>query len=411
MSSLIKRMTDRKRKLVLTTGHGESDFSQGLQALQQAVNQEFDTSTVNPSSAAIPADTDALLVAGPKQPFDDKGRKEIDKFLMQGKGAIFLVDGMVMSAPRGGPEQMMGGGPKVGQANNTGLDELLKPYGFEVEQDFVLDKQSAPGPVDLGGRKMLANQPVFVGTEILQPQDKEKSFTLTAGIPAVVFPFPSSVKLVGPLAGGKPANGKVWRLAHSSSESWKVSGFFFFSPGTQKIEETNDKGPFDLAYAYEGPLKSAYPSADGGRGHVGAHQRHPFGVQEARPPAGGRRLGLRVRRVLPALALLAGLRQRRAVVVERDRLDAGGRSADAGAHQDHHVAADPGRLRQEGPGAEGLQRVRCAAGVLPVRRVPVAGAAGAATGAEAVALRPRSFVPVPQSHPLTPYSQDCPGLP
>ena len=34
---------------------------------------------------------------------------------------------------------------------------------------------------------------------------------------------------------------------------------FFFSP-TTKIEEGKDKGSFGMAYAYQGPLKSAYPS-------------------------------------------------------------------------------------------------------------------------------------------------------
>ena len=38
------------------------------------------------------ADVQALIVGGPKQAIDEKGQKEIDKFLMEGKGVIFLVD-------------------------------------------------------------------------------------------------------------------------------------------------------------------------------------------------------------------------------------------------------------------------------------------------------------------------------
>jgi len=259
LSSLIKRMTQRKRKLALSNGHGEYDLSQGFQALQQAVNQEFDTTTVNPSTTAIPADVDALLVGGPRQAIDDKGKKEIDAFLMKGKGVIFLVDGMVMSSPRGGPPNMeMPGMPKVGQANDSGLGDLLKSYGFAVNQDFVLDKQNVPGPIEAGGRRLLANAPMFVGVE--PPRSKDKDFQLMAGVNAVVFPYPSSVELVGPLQGGSPAQGKLWKLAASSPASWKVSGFFMFNPGTP-VEPTKDKGPFALAYAYEGPLRSAYAPA------------------------------------------------------------------------------------------------------------------------------------------------------
>jgi gliding-associated putative ABC transporter substrate-binding component GldG len=259
LSSLIKRMTQRKRKLALSNGHGEYDLSQGFQALQQAVNQEFDTTTVNPSTTAIPADVDALLVGGPRQAIDEKGKKEIDAFLMKGKGVIFLVDGMVMSTPRGGPPNMeMPGMPKVGQANDSGLGDLLKSYGFAVNQDFVLDKQNVPGPIEAGGRRLLANAPMFVGVE--PPRSKDKDFQLMAGVNAVVFPYPSSVELVGPLQGGSPAQGKLWKLAASSPASWKVSGFFMFNPGTP-VEPTKDKGPFALAYAYEGPLRSAYAPA------------------------------------------------------------------------------------------------------------------------------------------------------
>ncbi|HEX3697280.1 MAG TPA: GldG family protein [Polyangia bacterium] len=256
VSSLIKRMTQKKRKVAFTTGHGELDLSQGLQALKHAIEQEYDDITVNPSTTAIADDVDALVVAGPKQAFDEKGRREIDKFLMKGKGAIFLIDGMVMSQPRGGAD--MPGMPKVGQPNDSGLTENLAAYGFKIGGDFVLDKQNAPGPIDLGGRRMLANKEVFVGVETPETKDpKEQS--LLGGVRALVFPFASSVELVGPLKGGKPAQGTLWTLAKSSDQSWKESGFFFFSPAAQ-LEPKKEKGPFGLAYAYLGPLKSAFPS-------------------------------------------------------------------------------------------------------------------------------------------------------
>jgi len=256
VSSLMKRMTQKKRKVAFTNGHGELDLSNGFQALKHVLSQEFETTIVNPSTNEIPDDVDALVVGGPKQAMDDKGRHNIDKFLMKGKGAVFLVDGMAMSTPRGNgmPDMQM---PKVGQANETGLGEILSAYGFKVNQDFVLDRQNVPGPVEYQGRRMLANMPMFVGVEVDEPKDKE--FSVMAGIKALVFPYASSVDLVGPLQSGKPAQGQLWTLAKSSPTAWKQSGFFFFSPGT-KIEEGKDKGSVGLGYAYQGPLKSAYPS-------------------------------------------------------------------------------------------------------------------------------------------------------
>jgi gliding-associated putative ABC transporter substrate-binding component GldG len=260
ISSLIKRMSQKKRKIAFTNGHGEHDLSEGFQALKHVLSQEFETTTVNPSSADIGADVDALVVGGPRQAFDDKARHAIDHFLMQGKGAIFLVDGMVMSQPRnnamGG--QDMPGMPKIGQANDAGLSDLLAAYGFKINQDFILDRQNVPGPVEYQGRRMLANHPIFVGVEVDPPADKD--FSVLSGVKALVFPYASSVDLVGPLQGGKPAQGQLWTLAKSSPTAWKQSGFFMMTPGA-KIEEGKDQGSVGLGYAYQGPLKSAYPSA------------------------------------------------------------------------------------------------------------------------------------------------------
>ena len=74
--------------------------------LKHASSRSSTTTTVNPSTASIGDDVDALVVGGPKQPFDDKARQEIDGFLMKGQGVIFLADGMALSSPRGGMPEM-----------------------------------------------------------------------------------------------------------------------------------------------------------------------------------------------------------------------------------------------------------------------------------------------------------------
>jgi ABC-type uncharacterized transport system involved in gliding motility auxiliary subunit len=167
---------------------------------------------------------------------------------------------MAMSAPRGGMMPDMPSQPKIGQATDSGLSEILEKYGFKVGQDFVLDNvQNVPGPVEYAGRHMIASLPMYVGVKTEEPDDH--SFSVLAGINALVFPYSSSVDLVGPLAGGKvPSGGKLWTLAKSSPNAWKQTGFFFFSPTTKVTpKDTDPRGSYGLAYAYQGPLKSAYP--------------------------------------------------------------------------------------------------------------------------------------------------------
>jgi gliding-associated putative ABC transporter substrate-binding component GldG len=257
ISSLIKRLTQRKRKVAFTTGHGESDVNQGFQALKQALERQYDVTSVNPSQAEIGKDVDALVVGGPKQAFDEKGAKEIDKFLMSGKGVVILADGMAMSSPGGagmhGMENMQ---IKMAQANEHGLDKLLEGYGFKIGKDFIFDRQAAPGLIEVGGRKMLANAPFFVEAET----EKSSDLSVLQGIAGVVFPFASSVTLTGPLASGKPAAGKLWRLAASSKDGWKQTGFFVLGgdPRQLKLDDPKEHGSYAFGYAYQGPLHSAF---------------------------------------------------------------------------------------------------------------------------------------------------------
>lgn len=261
ITSLIKRMTQRKRKVAFATGHGELDTSQGLQALKEALDREYDVTTVNPSSAEIAKDIDALVVAGPKQAIDEKGLREIDKFLMSGKGAIFLVDGMILSSPGGGMHGMEQMSIKMAQSNTTGLEKILEPYGFKIETNFILDRQAAPGLWDMGGgRKALVTLPAFVTAQIEQPAD----LPMVQGLRGMVLPYGSSVQLAGPLASGKaPAGAKLWKLASSSPTAWKQTSFLVLGgdPRNVKWDPEKDPGSVAFGYAFQGTLRSAFAPA------------------------------------------------------------------------------------------------------------------------------------------------------
>jgi ABC-type uncharacterized transport system involved in gliding motility auxiliary subunit len=255
ISSLIKKLTVKKKKIAFTTGHGESETNQGFRALKQVLEQEYDLSTVNPSTTEIAADVDALVIGGPKQAIDDKGQREIDRFLMTGRGAVILDDGMAASSPQQFAQAGMGQ-IKMVQVNQTGLDKVLETYGFKIGPNVIADNEAAmPGLIDMGGgRRGLAQLPIWVGVQIA----KNQTISVLDGIRGLVFPLASTVDLVGPLADGKmPAGGKLWKLASSGPSSWKHSGFFIMNQAT-KIEETNERGPFAFGYAYQGPLKSAF---------------------------------------------------------------------------------------------------------------------------------------------------------
>ena len=258
---------------------------------------------------------------------------------MKGKGAIFLVDGMAMSSPQGNMPELQQMQPKIGQANDTGLGELLDKYGFKIDQDFVFDRQNVPGPVDVGGRKMLANLPVFVGVKTERSSDKD--FSVLAGVKALVFPFASSVELVGPLAGGKPtAPGTALDAGQDLAQRLEADRLLLLL-ARHEDRGGQGEGLVRPRLRLPGPAQERL-RARGDAGDVDARPaRHAaLGVEEAGAPGGRRRLGLRVRRVPADGALSSPLYQeRRADAVQRHQLDDGGRGAHAGPHEDRRRRA------------------------------------------------------------------------
>jgi ABC-type uncharacterized transport system involved in gliding motility auxiliary subunit len=255
VTSLIKLMSQRRRKVAFTAGHGERDLGDTFSFVKMGVGDEVDVVTLNPSVAPITDDVDALVVAGPRQPFDDRARREVDAFLMKGRGALLLLDGAA-------PAPLPGGGSdvarRIARPVETGLEEPLAAYGFAVGRDLVFDRGSIPGPIDTGaGDKLVAALPAFVpvATEPAPLADH----TILAGVQLVVFPFASPVELRGPLAAGPPPGAHLYPLARTSPASWRSAGPFTLSPGAATGDAAAARGPFTLAYAYQGVLPSAYP--------------------------------------------------------------------------------------------------------------------------------------------------------
>jgi len=264
MSSLIKKLVHGRSKITFATGHGELTPDQGLQSLKQSLEAEYEVLSVNPSTDAIDPESEALIIVGTKQPFDDKGLKEINKFLMTGKGGVFLVDGTILTTPGNNQFQMPGQMPQIqiSQANTHGLGPLLSSYGFEISEPFVFEPElMAPGPVQFGGQIRLANMPYFPVAEVPENPDLE----IFGSINSLFLPYPTSMTLTGPLADGAPEGSKLWSLATSTDQAWRHTGFFTPQP-TQPPEPSGERGPFTYGYAFEGSLPSAFPDDEGANG-------------------------------------------------------------------------------------------------------------------------------------------------
>ena len=114
-------------KVYFTTGHGEHDPDaadpDGYSQLKDAIKRDnFDVEKTTLLSGAVPADCDLLVIAGPKAPFTDPEKAALKTYLDKGGRALIMLD------------------PVLGdRAQSSGLDELLKGYGVQVDNDLVVD--------------------------------------------------------------------------------------------------------------------------------------------------------------------------------------------------------------------------------------------------------------------------------
>jgi gliding motility-associatede transport system auxiliary component len=114
-------------KVYFVTGHGEHDpdatDGAGYSQLKDAIKRDnYDVEKTTLLSGAVPADCDLLVIAGPKAPFTDPEKAALEAYLDKGGRALVMLD------------------PVLGdRAQSSGLEELLKGHGVEVDNDLVVD--------------------------------------------------------------------------------------------------------------------------------------------------------------------------------------------------------------------------------------------------------------------------------
>lgn len=126
-SSILGVVNPTSPKVYFTTGHGEHDpdgFGEdGLSQVKEALKRDnLTTEKANLLSGTVPADCDLLVVAGPRAAFAENEKTALKTYLDNGGRALVLLDPVL--------------GPR---AASSGLEELLKGYGVQVNDDLVVD--------------------------------------------------------------------------------------------------------------------------------------------------------------------------------------------------------------------------------------------------------------------------------
>jgi ABC-type uncharacterized transport system involved in gliding motility auxiliary subunit len=232
-----------KELIGIVSGHGSPSLAEGLTSLR-SVMALYDIREVDLSQEIDPT-LAALLIVGPKEEFTDDELRRIDQYVMRG-GSLGVFGGS-LSVDLGGQT-----GPSA-QPTNTRLDELLRPWGVELEASVVADAQCSRAPMrgPLGLQVLVPYPPI----PVLQLDSEQLEHPVMFRLASPMLPFVAPLKI-----GEAPDGARIQVLARSSEDSWTLSGpTIALEPRNPRDwQMTTDAGPFDLMAAIEGKLPSAY---------------------------------------------------------------------------------------------------------------------------------------------------------
>ncbi len=161
LADIIRKLSQlQKPALAFIEGHGELNESE-VHDLTQALlpNYRVDRITIGGRIYALTrrsdADADgnvrilpnyeAIIIAKPTRPFDEKDKFIIDQYIMYGGKVVWLIDPVVASM-----DSLQMNESTVGVDLDLKLDDMLYKYGVRLNRNLVLDVNSASIPLRTG---------------------------------------------------------------------------------------------------------------------------------------------------------------------------------------------------------------------------------------------------------------------
>jgi gliding-associated putative ABC transporter substrate-binding component GldG len=255
LTTLIRKLTREKTpKIAVLEGHEGPDPQKDLGQAFGLMSQLYDVIPLDlTSSPQIPDDVDAILVIGPKTPFSEEEQKEIDRFIVNGGAAAFLLDAVKPDLQTLETEE-----------TDSGLNDLLTSYGATPEPGLVLDAECATINISQQKGFMRITQPVNYPF-IPQPRSLDPYHPLTRGLSQAVFPFMSPLKVTLPESSAVEAE----VLVRSSDRSWVELPPYDLNPMQPWTEDqVGAQALHDLVVTLTGTIPSHFgasapPATDG----------------------------------------------------------------------------------------------------------------------------------------------------
>jgi len=199
----------------------------------------------------IPKDIKTLIIAGPTEPFTQWELFQLDQFLMKGGSLALFLDSFTENMPSQ-QEQMYGRMPSYSPLE-TGLEDLLKKYGVELQKSYVMDEQcfvqrSGDG---MGGYREM---PIYFAPQISM-ENINNDVAFMKNIKGMILLNVSPLEINMPEDGSLSAK----TLFSSSDSSWNVSeNINLYNPQAIYPPSDNERSSQPLAVVLEGSFNSSF---------------------------------------------------------------------------------------------------------------------------------------------------------
>lgn len=209
------------------------------------LRQDYDLRTIEPASAVLDPDLDALILVHPKE-LSDKTLYAIDQFVLRGGRLVVFVDPMSAAEQEATPPQMRFRMPQT----SSDLKPLLKAWGVGYDATSVIVDERSVTRVSLGNNRV-EDSPVFLS---LERGGINKDDVLTSQLETITVP------LAGALTDDTSAELAFTPLI-SSSEVGVMMNAFTAQFGREALRDAakEARGPRVIAARLAGKFKTAFP--------------------------------------------------------------------------------------------------------------------------------------------------------
>ncbi|MBI5288233.1 MAG: Gldg family protein [Chloroflexi bacterium] len=247
---------ERSRATVsFVVGHGEPDLATAddagaarprptISALRETLLNHDVSSISLERTPRIPDDTRAIVILGPTHRIPPTELFELDQYLMRGGSIALFVDGVTVDTD----EPVL-----TSERNDTGINDLIGPYGVRINEDIVFDAQCGRIPARLPDSETPVVVPFPAWPRLARLSG---SHPVGQGVSDLTLAFASSIQIDPSLRGSSQLTTTV--ISESTQDqSWSAAPGANLDP-FQEWGLGSDRGPFVLAVAVEGRFRSAW---------------------------------------------------------------------------------------------------------------------------------------------------------